>query len=182
MEQKDLSPFDVETVVMIGNLLKKETITTVEENYIKIEVLDISDVPEQIIEAVTNAVKGKVNDRFINSEIEGKDLIIRFDYEPVSYPQQIDFDSENPDISGGKSYARKPKTVEAILFDRENLEKVLKFAGKGKAVVPERGLAYIDVFTENNVVLTIVEGQYLINDNGHLYKMSKKEFELDYDV
>jgi len=190
MNKNTLTPFDAELCMMIEDVSNEKVKVFFEANYFQL-VWGNPGSPalttnKKIDEALENAIRGRVGDRFISFEnIDGQKFVfIRFD--ETQYPDEFRFDETQPSIVAGVKYARKIKEVDAVYFDRENINQVRAFTGGGSLIIPRALNAVASFeFTSPANGLTVVarEGQYIVhNQAGQISLQDKKEFETEFET
>lgn len=186
-----LSPFDCDMCAMIENITK----TPVEVDLSKENILltvSVKGLEENRIKAIKEAAKGRLGDRFNFTEQPGDKLIISFDADPEYYnaPDQMRYDLTEPKQIPGTTFCRKLKEVNAVFFERQNIDKVIAFTGGGTLTVPSSmnidasGMnepAFYEFPTENGVLLRVFEGEYIVKENGHFTTMRKTAFEREFE-
>lgn len=182
MNKGKLKPFDLDLIHMIQTLLKTKVNAFSEEGYIRLEVSGLGASTNEI-NALREAVIGRLGERYIDFETEGLNISIRFTSDPDQYPDQLRYDLKTPVDVPGTRYARKLKEVNAMLFGRDKMDDILDFTGGGTLTIPSamESPATYEFPTENGVLLLVKEGEYIVKDGEHFIKMSKKDFERDFE-
>lgn len=190
MNKNRLTPFDAELCMMIEDVSNEKVKVFFEANYFQLvwgnPGSPVLTTNKKIDEALENAIRGRVGDRFISFEnIDGQKFVfIRFD--ATQYPDEYRFEETKASIVGGVKYARKIKEVDAVYFDRENINQVRAFTGGGSLIIPRALNAVASFeFTSPANGLTVVarEGQYIVrNQAGQISLQDKKEFETDFET
>lgn len=182
MSKGTLKPFDLDLIHMVETVLKTKVNAFLEEGYIRLEVSALGASTNEI-HALQHAVAGRLGERFIDFGVEETNIVIRFDSDPEQYPDQYRYELVKPVEVPGTRYARKLKEVDAIMFRRDDIEKVLAFTGGGTLTIPSsmQAPATYEFPTENGVLLLVKEGEYIVKDGEHFIKMSKRDFEQDFE-
>lgn len=186
-----LTPFDYDLIAMIENITKNKVTTYLEEGYIRLE-FSVLAFEEKFVNAIKDAVAGRIGDKFIGFEIEDEhqnEIVVssiakvRFDSDPEQWPTQIKYELTEPISVDNSTFARKAKEVEAVLFGRDNIERILEFTGGGTLTIPValHEPATYEFPTENGVLMTVKEGFYIVKEKTHFYLLSKKDFEIDFE-
>lgn len=177
-----LNPFDLDLIAMIESVLKVKVSVFLEEGYIRFEASALGASTNELA-ALENAVKGRTGERFIDFEIDEMTIKIRFESDPEQWPTQLRYDLIEPVVNSAELYARKLKEVRAIRFTRADIDQVVLFTGGGTITIPialEAPATY-EFPTENGVLMNVVEGQYILLDNGHYTVMSARDFKIDFE-
>lgn len=182
MSKGTLNPFDLDLIAMIESVLKKKVTVFLEEGYIRFEASALGATTNEL-DALANAVKGRVGERFIGFDIEDMAVIIRFDSDSEQWPTQQRYDLIEPVTVPDSRYSRKAKEVDAVLFTRDNIDNVVLFTGGGTLTIPSAFdyPATYEFPTENGVLMAIKEGEYIVKEKTHYIKMSKRDFEIDFE-
>jgi hypothetical protein len=183
MSKGTLTPFDYDMIAMIESVLKTKVTVYLEEGYIKLEALAETTPNDELI-ALENAVKGRTGERFISCEKEDNIVIIRFDSDPEQWPTQMRFDFIEPVDVAYSAYSRKPKDVNAVLFDREKLQNVIDFTGGGILTIPRMldEPATFEFANESGLFLIAKEGEYIVKDNTRYSIASRRDFENEFEA
>lgn len=185
MNKSKLSPFDQDMCLMIANITKAKVFFNESEENAKIEVCVFSIKPDHL-EALKNAIVGRLSERLISINVENRILEITFKYDPEykDAPDEQRFDLLEPKPTAGKVYCRKLKEVNAVIFTPENIDEVIAFTGGGtlttKADVWTR--SFYEFPTQNGLLLQVYAGEYIVEENGVFSKMTKQEFEKDFEL
>lgn len=189
-QNQKLGPFDAELCMMIENVTKQNVSVFFEHSFIQLVWGIETDQPapqrkKDIDTALINAVRGRLGERFISSEnINGLKFVF-FKFDPVQYPEERRFSQTEPVIRPESRFIRKDIEVEAVYFDRKNIEKVNEFTGGGTITIPreKNGVAEF-VFTSqaSGLFVTVREGQYIVRGKGKKITLySKAEFENEFE-
>jgi NTP pyrophosphatase (non-canonical NTP hydrolase) len=189
-QNQKLGPFDAELCMMIENVSKLPVSVFFEHSFIQLVWGVETDQPApqrktDIDTALINAVRGRLGDRFISSEnINGLKFVF-FKFDPVQYPEERRFSQTAPVMRPENRFIKKDIEVEAVYFDRNNIEKVKEFTGGGTITIPREinGIAEF-VFTSpaSGLFVTVREGQYIVRGKGQKITLySKSEFENEFE-
>ena len=189
-QNQKLGPFDAELCMMIENVTKQNVSVFFEHSFIQLVWGVETDQPapqrkKDIDTALINAVRGRLGDRFISSESINGLKFVFFKFDPVQYPDECRFSQTEPVIRPESRFIRKDIEVEAVFFDRNNVEKVKEFTGSGTITIPREinGIAEF-VFTSqaSGLFVTVREGQYIVRGKGKKITLySKAEFEHEFE-
>ena len=189
-QNQKLGPFDAELCMMIENVSKLPVSVFFEHSFIQLVWGVETDQPapqrkRDIDTALINAVRGRLGDRFISSEnINGLKFVF-FKFDPVQYPEERRFSQTAPIMRPENRFIKKDIEIEAVFFDRTNIEKVNEFTGGGTITIPREinGIAEF-VFTSpaSGLFITVREGQYIVRGKGQKITLySKAEFENEFE-
>lgn len=189
-QNQKLGPFDAELCMMIENVSKLPVSVFFEHSFIQLVWGVETDQPApqrktDIDTALINAVRGRLGDRFISSEnINGLKFVF-FKFDPVQYPEERRFSQTAPVMRPENRFVKKDIEIEAVYFDRKNIEKVKEFTGGGTITIPREinGIAEF-VFTSpaSGLFVTVREGQYIVRGKGQKITLySKSEFENEFE-
>lgn len=189
-QNQKLGPFDAELCMMIENVSKLPVSVLFEHSFIQLVWGVETDQPApqrktDIDTALINAVRGRLGDRFISSEnINGLKFVF-FKFDPVQYPEERRFSQTAPVMRPENRFVKKDIEIEAVYFDRKNIEKVKEFTGGGTITIPREinGIAEF-VFTSpaSGLFVTVREGQYIVRGKGQKITLySKSEFENEFE-
>lgn len=186
MSQITLNPFDIDLVAMIETLFKMpaQPVIDVTTGIVTIYMdLRPGGIPLSELHAIENAVKGRAGDQFIDFAISRSNVVIQFKRNEENVGSEERYSFTKPVLQFGTRYARKLKEVDAVQFTRENQDDVIRFTGGGNVTIPRTmdGIAVYEFPTENGMLLTVYEGEMIINDNGRFYKKNRKEFLIDFE-
>lgn len=192
MSKTKLSPFDYDMCVMIENIAKDNVRVETDDNKIRL-ILSVCEMEPQKVEAIKQAVKGRLGERLDWIDEQHNNLIISFEVDPeyLNAPDEYRFDLETPKEIAGTRYCRKLKEVNAVFFEERNIDKVIAFTGGGTLTTPSimneapdglKDPATYEFPTENGTLLKVFEGEYIVKDeNGRFSKMYKTAFENDFE-
>ena len=192
MSKTKLSPFDYDMCIMIENIAKDNVRVETDDNKIRL-ILSVCEMEPQKIEAIKQAVKGRLGERLDWIDEQHNNLIISFEVDPeyLNATDEYRFDLETPKEIAGTRYCRKLKEVNAVFFEERNIDKVIAFTGGGTLTTPSimneapdglKDPATYEFPTENGTLLKVFEGEYIVKDeNGRFSKMHKITFENDFE-
>jgi hypothetical protein len=182
MSKGTLNPFDLDLIAMIESVIRSKVIVFLEEGYIRFEASAWGCSTNELT-ALEGAIKGRTGDRFIDFAVEDMTIVARFDSDPEQWPTQLRYDLIEPSNIPGSRYARKLKEVNAVFFTREYIDDVVRFTGGGVLTIPTElsALATYEFPTENGLLIAVREGEYIVKDKSHFIKMSKADFEIDFE-
>lgn len=190
---KSLSPFDHELALMISKTLDREV-----KVFLDKRITLSFDCPESLVEypendptinAVLQAVKGRLGDRFFSMFITDDNIMgIVFEFDKTQYPVEIRTGIKKADHSQATIYCRTLKEVRAIQMTPENIDKLDAFVGGGileyskdisNPLEPRPHFTFLNF---NDVFMTCYEGQYVVLDNGKFFVISEKDFKADFEL
>lgn len=190
MNKQVLSPFDCDMCAMVEDLTGEQITVTAAPDSIRISWAQHGssgkDKAEgQRIEAIKQAIRGRLGDRVISFEYADDTQSVYFRYNPEQYPEEYRTRITAIDPNAGQRYCRKLKEVDAVLFTRENLEAVRAFTGGGTITIPRtpNGLAtYRFTNPVSGLYTDVTENWYIVREsNGKMYPMMKVHFEIDFE-
>lgn len=124
MNKQVLSPFDCDMCAMIEDITKQEIEVTASDTSIRLSWAqngsDGNDTPEaQRIEALKQAIRGRLVDRFIEFFYADGIQSVYMKYDPEEYPEEMRTRLVDPDATAGTRYCRTLLEVEAMeMFTR----------------------------------------------------------------
>ena len=121
MTKGKLNPFDAELSVMIGDIAKSQPEVEEKPDHYEITV-DTTEMQEKAIEALKQAVAGRLGDRLLVTHTLEAAVIFNVEYDPTEYPEQIRTRLVEPDATVGTRYCRTLLEVDAIQVRRDNLD------------------------------------------------------------
>lgn len=134
MNKQVLSPFDCDMCAMIEDITQQEIKVTASDTSIRLswsqngsEGKDKQEA--QRIEALKQAIRGRLGDRFIEFSYADNKQSVYMKYDPEEYPEEVRTKLADPDATAGSRYCRIMLEVDAIQFRRDNVNDVLKFTG-----------------------------------------------------
>lgn len=190
MNKQVLSPFDCDMCAMVEDLTGEQITVTAAPDSIRISWAQHGssgkDKAEgQRIEAIKQAIRGRLGDRVISFEYADDTQSVYFRYDPEQYPEEIRTQLTAIDPNAGQRYCRMLKEVDAVLFTRENLEAVRAFTGGGTIEIPRTpdGLAkYRFTNPVSGLYTDVVENWYIVREtSGKMYPVMKVHFEMDFE-
>ena len=131
MNKQVLSPFDCDMCAMIEDITKQEIEVTASDTSIRLSWAqngsEGNDTPEaQRIEALKQAIRGRLGDRFIEFFYADGRQSVYMKYDPEEMRTRL----TDPDATEGTRYCRTLLEVDAIQFRRDNVDDVLRFTGE----------------------------------------------------
>nr|DAF14987.1 MAG TPA: NTP-PPase-like protein [Caudoviricetes sp.] len=185
MEKSKLTPFDVETFLMIESITGVEPEVVQSKVSYKISVCTYN-LSDEKITAIKNAVSGRLGKRLYNTESGINKIVfsVEFQENAEKLPTEIRTDLGTPDNNAGKVFCRRLLEVRALPVKRDNLEKLLMFTGGGTMQIPRTpgGLAVYSFPTENGVMLDVPEGNYIVlTPDGKFGKMDMQTFMANFE-
>ena len=185
MEKSKLTPFDVETFLMIESITGVEPEVVQSKVSYKISVCTYN-LSDEKITAIKNAVSGRLGKRLYNTESGINKIVfsVEFQENAEKLPTEIRTDLGTPDNNAGKVFFRRLLEVRALPVKRDNLEKLLMFTGGGTMQIPRTpgGLAVYSFPTENGIMLDVPEGNYIVlTPDGKFGKMDMQTFMANFE-
>lgn len=189
MNKQVLSPFVCDMCAMIEDITKQEIEVTASDTSIRLSWAqngsDGNDTPEaQRIEALKQAIRGRLGDRFIEFFYADGIQSVYMKYDPEEYPEEMRTRLVGPDATAGTRYCRTLLEVDAIQVRRDNLDDLLRFTGGGIIQIPRTpgGLAVYSFPTENGVMLDVPEGNFIVlAPDGKFGKMDMQTFMANFE-
>lgn len=183
MTKGKLNPFDAELLVMIGDIAKSQP--EVEEKPDRYEItVDTTEMQEKAIEALKQAVAGRLGDRLLVTHTLEAAVIFNVEYDPTEYPEQIRTRLVEPDATAGTRYCRTLLEVDAIQVRRDNLDDLLRFTGGGTMTIPRtpNGRAVYSFPDNNGIFIDAPETYYIIREpDGRLTTRPEREFTREFE-
>ena len=183
MTESKLNPFDAELLVMIGDIAKSQPEVEEKPDHYEITV-DTTEMQEKAIEALKQAVAGRLGDRLLVTHTLEAAVIFNVEYDPTEYPEQIRTRLVEPDATAGTRYCRTLLEVDAIQVRRDNLDDLLRFTGGGTMTIPRtpNGRA-VYLFPDNNgIFIDAPETYYIIREpDGRLTTRPEREFTREFE-
>lgn len=195
MNKTKLSPYDWDMCAMIEDITGKAVFVQFTPESIKLSWTQKGESGETVgeyqrITALKEAIAGRLNDRVLGFDYEDGKQSVSFSYDPTEYPEETRFALMNPTAIPETRYKRKDKEVDAILFVRDNMERVKAFTGGGTLTIPSKANdpeEFPDMratFTFPNqlgLLFEVKEGDFIINDNGKFTAQNKQAFEQEFE-
>lgn len=189
MNKQVLSPFDCDMCAMIEDITKQSVEVTASDTSIRLSWAqngsDGNDTPEaQRIEALKQAIRGRLNDRFIEFFYTNGIQSVFMKYDPTEYPEEKRDFLVAIDPKAGQRYCRTLQEVTAMQVDRERLEELQKFTGGGAMTIPRTpgAIAKYEFKDNHGIILTAPEYSYIVREeSGKIYVMDYREFIRDYE-
>lgn len=189
MNKQVLSPFDCDMCAMIEGITKQSVEVTASDTSIRLSWAqngsDGDDTPEaQRIEALKQAIRGRLGDRFIEFFYANGKQSVYMKYDPTEYPEEKRDFLVAIDPKAGQRYCRTLQEVTAMQVDREKLEELKAFTGGGMLTIPrELNARAMYTFPNGNGMLVDVPETFFIirDDNNDFTTMHPKEFARMYE-
>lgn len=184
--ENKLTPFDMELCVMVESLTGKpcKPKNGGEHFYIVVDYSGIKD--KDTINAIMDAVAGRVGDRLIkiNDYPESDHFTVLINFSKTHYPGLIYLDrniEENPAI--GDVFCRQLDEIRAIQVTRQNAGRLLAFVGNGELECPKDGpVTYHFRNTALSVYAHAPENSYIAYIGpGHFQVWAKDLFESKFE-
>lgn len=184
MNKQVLSPFDCDMCAMIEDITKQSVEVTVFDTSIRLSWAqngnEGNDTPEaQRIEALKQAIRGRLGDRFIEFIYANDKQSVFMKYDPTEYPEEKRDFLVAIDPKAGQRYCRTLQEVTAMQVDREKLEELKAFTGGGMLTIPrEPNARAIYTFPNGNGMLVDVPEMFFIvrDESNDFTTMHPKEF------
>ena len=189
MNKQVLSPFDCDMCAMIEDITKQEIEVTASDTSIRLSWAqngsEGNDRPEaQRIEALKQAIRGRLGDRFIEFFYDDGIQSVYMKYDPTEYPEQIRTRLVEPDATAGTRYCRTLLEVDAIQVRRDNLDDLLRFTGGGTMTIPRtpNGRAVYSFPDGNGIFIDAPETYYIVREpDGRLTTRPEREFNREFE-
>lgn len=189
MNKQVLSPFDCDMCAMIEDITKQEIEVTASDTSIRLSWAqngsEGNDKPEaQRIEALKQAIRGRLGDRFIEFFYADGMQSVYMKYDPEEYPEEMRTRLSDPDATAGTRYCRILLEVDAIQFRRDNVDDVLRFTGGGTVTTPRTpdGKAMFSFPDGNGIFVDVPESWYIIRElNGRFTARPEKDFKREFE-
>lgn len=183
MTESKLNPFDAESLVMIGDIAKSQP--EVEEKPYRYEItVDTTEIQENAIEALKQAVAGRLGKRLLVTHTLDAAVVFNVEYDPTEYPEQIRTRLVEPDATAGTRYCRTLLEVDAIQVRRDNLDDLLRFTGGGTMTIPRtpNGRAVYSFPDGNGIFIDTPETYYIVREpDGRLTTRPEREFNREFE-
>ena len=190
MKESKLTPFDVETVLMVKSVTGHEPEITEKAELFEMRMY-VDDRNEYIVEAAIDAVIGRYGMRVravehIREEIflRGATFFIEYEKGLENLPNEVRADMREPNEKAGYLYCRRLLEVRAVPVTRDNIERLIDFTGGGTMQIPRTpgGLAVYLFPTENGVMLDVPEGNFIVlTPDGKFGKMDMQMFMANFE-
>lgn len=189
MNKQVLSPFDCDMCAMIEDITKQEIEVTASDTSIRLSWAQNgsngNDTPEaQRIEALKQAIRGRLGDRFIEFFYADGRQSVYMKYDPEEYPEEMRTRLVDPDATAGTRYCRTLLEVDAIQFRRDNVDDVLRFTGGGTVVTPRTpdGKTMFSFPDDNGIFVDVPESWYIIRElNGRFTARPERDFKREFE-
>lgn len=185
--ENKLTPFDMELCAMVESLTGKpcQPKNGGEHFYIVVDYSGIKD--KDTINAIVDAVAGRVGDRLIkiNDYPESEHFTALVNFSKAKYPGLVYLDRNtdgNPGI--GDVYCKQLDEIRAVQVTRENAGRLLNFVGNGELECPKDGPV---TYHFRNAALSVYahapENSYVVYVGpGHYQVWAKELFESKYEL
>lgn len=190
MKESKLTPFDMETVLMVKSVTGHEPEITEKAELFEMRMY-VDDRNEYIVEAAIDAVIGRYGMRVravehIREEIflRGATFFIEYEKGLENLPNEVRADMREPNEKAGYLYCRRLLEVRAVPVTRDNIERLIDFTGGGTMEIPRTpgGLAVYSFPTENGVMLDVPEGNFIVlAPDGKFGKMDMQTFMANFE-
>lgn len=189
MNKQVLSPFDCDMCAMIEDITKQEIEVTASDTSIRLSWAqngsDGNDKAEaQRIEALKQAIRGRLGDRFIEFFYADNRQSVYMKYDPEGYPEEMRTKLTDPDATAGSRYCRTLLEVDVIQFRRDNVDDVLRFTGGGTVTTPRTpdGKAMFSFPDGNGIFVDVPESWFIIRElNGRFTARPEKDFKREFE-
>ena len=189
MNKQVLSPFDCDMCAMIEDITKQEIEVTASDTSIRLSWAqngsEGNDTPEaQRIEALKQAIRGRLGDRFIEFFYADGRQSVYMKYDPEEYPEEMRTRLTDPDATAGTRYCRTLLEVDAIQVRRDNLDDLLRFTGGGTMTIPRtpNGRAVYSFPDGNGILIDAPETYYIVREpDGRLTTRPEREFNREFE-
>lgn len=190
MKESKLTPFDVETVLMVKSVTGHEPEITEKAELFEMRMY-VDDRNEYIVEAAIDAVIGRYGMRVRSVEhireeifLRGATFFIEYEKGAENLPNELRTNLGMPDETAGDIYCRRLLEVRALPVKRDNWEKLQIFTGGGTMQIPRTpgGLAVYSFPTENGAMLDVPEGNFIVlTPDGKFGKMDMQTFMANFE-
>ena len=185
MNKQVLSPFDCDMCAMIEDITKQEIEVTASDTSIRLSWAqngsEGNDTPEaQRIEALKQAIRGRLGDRFIEFFYADGRQSVYMKYDPEEMRTRL----VDPDATAGTRYCRTLLEVDAIQVRRDNLDDLLRFTGGGTMTIPRtpNGRAVYSFPDGNGIFINAPETYYIVREpDGRLTTRPEREFNREFE-
>lgn len=189
MNKQVLSPFDCDMCAMIEDITKQEIEVTASDTSIRLSWAqngsEGNDKAEgQRIEALKQAIRGRLGDRFIEFFYADGRQSVYMKYDPEEYPEEMRTRLVEPGATAGTRYCRTLLEVDAIQVRRDNLDDLLRFTGGGTMTIPRtpNGRAVYSFPDGNGIFIDAPETYYIVREpDGRLTTRPEREFNREFE-
>lgn len=187
MNKKKLSPFDHDLCAMIESITEEQVNTSLYEDSMLLSwkqngICGNDEQEARKIEALKQAIKGRLGDRFIEFTYTNGKQYVSMKYDPTEYPEETRICLTEPNTTVGMKYQRKSMEIDAIQLRQDNVEDVIKFTGGGTITRMMSGSVKVSFIDRNGIFVDVPEGWYVIRDlNGKFYVKSGNEFNREFE-
>ena len=169
---KGLTPFDVETLVMMESVSGQKTKIKDSRTgflvYMSIEGLDSAKK-----KAVAEAVEGRWGRRLVTLKMFDEALSCKVTYAMDSdkMPREIRGDYTSPSDADAPRFVSVVKYVCAMRVDRDNLDALMRFTGGGSVTIPKRpyDVVYYEFPDDKGMIRRAQEGNIILRDAAGQY-------------
>ena len=177
---KKLTPFDAECIRMIADITHVEPQVEQKDDVFTVAVM-LGTVPTETIQALQNAIIGRLGERLKLHGTTDDQLIFTIAYDPEgeTLPDMLGGDVIEIDPNAGTRYCRTLKEINAIQVDRDNVEELQRFTGGGSMTIPRipGGIGIYSFISDNGLSIDVPETWYIIReDNGKFSKYPNRGF------
>lgn len=173
---------------MIEDITKQEIEVTASDTSIRLSWAqngsEGNDKAEgQRIEALKQAIRGRLGDRFIEFFYADGRQSVYMKYDPEEYPEEMRTRLVEPDATAGTRYCRTLLEVDAIQVRRDNLDDLLRFTGGGTMTIPRtpNGRAVYSFPDGNGIFIDAPETYYIVREpDGRLTTRPEREFNREF--
>lgn len=190
MKESKLTPFDVETVLMVKSVTGHEPEITEKAELFEMRMY-VDDRNEYIVVAVIDAVIDRYEMRVRAVEhiregifLRGATFFIEYEKGLENLPNEVRADMREPNEKAGYLYCRRLLEVRAVPVTRDNIDRLIDFTGGGTMEIPRTpgGLAVYSFPTENGVMLDVPEGNFIVlTPDGKFGKMDMQTFMANFE-
>lgn len=182
---KRLTPFDAECIRMIADITHVEPQVEQKDDVFTVAVM-LGTVPTETIQALQNAIIGRLGERLKLHGTTDDQLIFTIAYDPEgeTLPDMLGGDVIEIDPNAGTQYCRTLKEINAIQVDRDNVEELQRFTGGGSMTIPRipGGIGIYSFISDNGLSIDVPETWYIIReDNGKFSKYPNRDFNKEFE-
>lgn len=169
---KDLTPFDVETLVMMESVSGQKT--KIKDSRAGFLVyMSIAGLDSAQKKAVTEAVEGRWGRRLVTLKMFDEKLSCKVTYAMDSdkLPGEIRGDYTSPSDTDAPRFVSIVKYVRAMRVDRDNLDALMRFTGGGTMTIPREpyGVAHYEFPDDKGIIRIAKEGDMILRDAAGQY-------------
>ena len=169
MKENKITPFDMETVLMIENMARRDTVVKEGDDVFTV-TLKTEGLRKNIVKAIKEAVSGRLGDRLVDTIDNPDSVLFVVGYSSEALPVEI-VRQDAPDLSETDIYCHVLEEVRAVTVERDAFERLSKFTGGGTMTIPEEpsGCAVYSFVNEQGVFMNIPEGWWLVREESGRY-------------